>query len=107
MEGEPIKKSPNEEWSAVRGDGALEDPESWRDWERVKKAVVERFEDLATDPALGTATIPSDSGERVQRNEKVERSILAWDAIAGIGHDLRLSHDEIDVLRKKIFEPQE
>lgn len=79
----------------------LEDPEFF---EKMKDAVAERFDDLATDPRLLGAGTPLDLGEKVRRGEKVPLSRLVRDALIGVGDDFRLTRDEIDELEEKFLD---
>lgn len=94
MEGETFEKQDREK-------SRLEDPEFF---EKVKDAVAERFDDLATDPRLLGVGIPLDLGEKIRRGEKVPLSRLVRDALIGVGDDLRLTRDEIDELEEKFLD---
>ena len=98
-----IEQPSSGEWSFVRGTGNPENPESWEKWEALKEAIAWRFDELATDPSLKGAGIRVDIGEKVRRGEKVDGYQSLWDALSGVAHDLRLSHDETDILRRRIF----
>ncbi len=71
---------------------------------KIRDAVAERLDDLVTDPKLRGAGLPLDLGERIRRGEKVAISRLVRDAVIGVGDDLRLTRDEIDILEEKFLE---
>ena len=73
-------------------------------FEQIKDAVIERLEDLITDPSLKNSGLPLDLGDRIKRNEKVPSSRVVRDAIIGVGESLRLTRDEIDILKEKFLE---
>lgn len=73
-------------------------------FEKIKEAVANKFDDLATDPNLNGAGFPIDLGERIRRGEKVTRGPIIRDALISIGQDFRLTPEEIDELQNIFLE---
>jgi len=81
----------------------LENPEFLS---QLQGAIAERLDELATDPTLEKAGFPLDLGTKIRNGEKVPASRMIRDAIIGVGEDLRLTRDEIDVLKEKFLEDE-
>ena len=93
MEGESFEKSPAPK-------SRLEDLEFFA---KVRDAVADRLDDLATDPKLDGVGFPLDMGEKIRNGGKIESSRSVRDIIISIGQDFRLTLDEIDGLEEKFL----
>lgn len=69
----------------------------------IQNALADKMDDLATDPQLKGGGFSLDNGEKIRRGEKIPSSRMIIDAVAAVGQDFRLTHDEINELKNKFL----
>ncbi|OGH92129.1 MAG: hypothetical protein A2534_02920 [Candidatus Magasanikbacteria bacterium RIFOXYD2_FULL_39_9] len=79
----------------------LDDPEFYS---RLKNAIADRLDDLATSPKFKNEGFPLDLGEKIRNEQPIPGEITFSDVIVGVCMDFRLDHEEIDIIKQKFLD---